>query len=118
MSEVNNVDFGSIKIHKNVLAELTFSALKDVYGVTPIPKDWTAALYELIGRKHYPGISILVDHDGKVTVDAQIHVQYGLNIPTVAKEAQDAIRETIEKSVEIDLKDVNVNVQGIERGTQ
>ena len=116
MNDASNVDFGSIKIHKNVIAELVLTALKDVYGVKALPSDWTSSVWEIFGRKRYPGISIALDTEGKVTVDAQILVQYGLNIPTVAKEAQDAIRTAIEKAVDIELKDVNVNVYGIERG--
>ncbi len=113
MKEVNRVDFGSVKIHKRVLAEIVINALSEVHGVQRLLKNFFVQAEELLGAKRYPGISVIVDKNNQVTVEVSILVEYGLNIPEAAKQVQDVIREAIERTVDIDLKDIHVNVQGL-----
>ena len=70
----------------------------------------------LLGWKGFPGIIVGVDKNNQVSIEVKVQVHYGLNIPDIARHVQDAIRTAIENTVDIDLKDVNVNIQGIERG--
>jgi uncharacterized alkaline shock family protein YloU len=116
MSDVNKIDLGSIKVHKKVLAEIAMSAVNDVNGVSLSRKHFSGLLGSLMKNRDYSGITVIVDKNNQVSVEVKVNVLYGLNIPDVARETQDAIREAIERTVDIDLKDVNVNIQGIERG--
>ena len=116
MKEVNRVDFGSIKIHKKVLTEITCSAMSGIKEVSLVPKDFIGTLKDLIGIKSYPGILVSVDKNNQVTIEVEVCIRYGTDILDIARQTQEAIRAAIEKTVEIDLKDVNINIQGIERG--
>jgi len=118
MKEVNKIDLGSIKVHKKVLAEIAMSAVNDINGVSLFRQDFSRLFGSLVGSKPCPGISVIVDKSNQVSIEVKVRVRYGLNIPDVARETQDAIREAIERTVDVDLKDVNVNIQGIERGEQ
>ncbi|MCR4338217.1 MAG: Asp23/Gls24 family envelope stress response protein [Candidatus Omnitrophica bacterium] len=115
MTELNRVDLGSVRIHKQVIAQLAFMAIQEVAGASPIPKDFLCHLKELAGTPCYPGVDVTIDGNHQVMIDVSILVQFGDNIPEVARQVQQMIRETIEKTVEIDLKDVHVNIHGIER---
>ena len=116
MSGSNQVDLVSIKIHKKVIAEIAVSALEEVDGVSALPKDFIGNLKDLFGCRHYTGVSVSIDKNNQVTVEVKVLIRYGKNIPEVARQAQDAIRAAIERTVDVDLKDVNVSVYGLERG--
>lgn len=118
MKDFNNVDLGSIKIHKKVLAEVAYSAIEEIDGINPIPRSFIRSLADLLGATNYPGISVSIDKNNQVTIEVKIQVRYGISIPDIARQTQNIVQEAIEKTVDIDLKDVNVNIQGIERGKQ
>ena len=117
MREFNKVgvDLGSIKIHRKAIADIVFSALSEIDGVKLVSKNFIDSLGELIGRKDYPGIAVNVDKNNQVTIDVKICVEYGKSVPDMAMIAQEAIRSAIERTVDIDLKVINVNIHGIER---
>jgi len=108
----------SIKIHKKVLADIISEAIGDIKGVRLVKGEGFGKIRTLFGRKDFSGIKIKVDGQEKVHLEVKVLIGYGLNIPTIAKEIQETLRRILEKSVDIDLKDINVNIQGIERGTK
>jgi uncharacterized alkaline shock family protein YloU len=116
MKEASKIDMGSIKVHKKVVAEIVASALSDVGGVSLVKQGLTGWLVSFVGEKANPGISVYVDKNNQVIVEVKILIRYGLNIPETARQVQDTVRQAIERTVDIDLKDVNVIIQGIERG--
>jgi uncharacterized alkaline shock family protein YloU len=116
MREEQKVDLGSIQIHKKVIADIAVSALKDVEGVTLAENDVLSRLYALVGYQDRPGVTVRVDSDNQVSIEVRVIVRYGANVPDVAGRIQDIIRRAVEKTADIDLKDVNVNIQGIRRG--
>lgn len=118
MKDFNQIDLGSVKIHKKILAEIAFSAINEIDGVSPVPKSFISSLGDLWGVKNYPGISVNVDKNHQITIEVKIYVRYGISIPDIARQTQNIVQEAIERTVAIDLKDVHVNIQGIERGKQ
>ncbi len=118
MSEIKNVDLGSVKIHKKVIADIVANAVAGVKGIRLIKPNMADQLLRIIGLYAQSAINVDIEKTGQVSVHVRVCVDYGLRIPDVAIQAQDAIREAIEQTVDIDLKDVNVNIHGIERGDQ
>jgi len=116
MSEDSKLDLGTIQIHKKVLADITISALKDIKGVRLVTEDFKSNVFELFGYKTFPGISVTVERGNDVSIEVKVMVRYGLNIPEIARQIQDTIKTAVKKTVDVNLKDVNVNIQGIERG--
>ena len=116
MKDMFKVDLGSIRVHKRVLAEITYNAVSEIKGLRLKSKDFISGLSGLLGINNYPAISVIVDKNNQVSIEVKVIIQYGMNIPQLAKQTQDVIREAIEKTVDIELKDIHVNVQGIEKG--
>ena len=112
----NKIDFGSIQIHKKVLMDIAVSALEEIDGVSLSPRAVGGLFRTLIGQKDTSGVKVSIDKDNQVSMEIRISVRYGVNIPDIARQVQDAVREAVEKTADINLKDIHVNVQSIERG--
>ena len=115
MSQDKKTDLGAIQVHKKVLSEIIFNAVREVDGVRLIPLQFIGKLFKLFGQRNYPGIEIKESGDEEVSLEIKVFIQYGLNIPRVAQEIQNTVKQAVERTAEIGLKDINVNVQGGER---
>ncbi|MDP8265550.1 MAG: Asp23/Gls24 family envelope stress response protein [Candidatus Aceula meridiana] len=116
MREEQKVDYGSIQIHKKVLADIVLSVIHETDGVTLAPQSLFSNLLKVLGRRIYSGIVVSIDKDNDVCIEVRICVRYGVNIPDVSRHLQDTIRDSVEKTTDINLKDVHINIQGIEGG--
>jgi len=116
MKRNEKIDLGSVQVHKKVFAEIISSALDEVKGVSLIQKKLGNKLFEVLGQKDFPGINIQVDENREVNLELHVLVRYGMNIPDAARQVQRVVKEAIDRTLDINLKNINVNVQGIERG--
>ncbi len=116
MKDNEKIDLGSVQVHKKVFAEIIASALKEVSGVKLIDKNLGNRLFEMFGKKDFPGIDVKVNDNHDVSLELRILVQYGINIPDVARQVQETVKSAIDKTLDVNLKDIHVNVQGIARG--
>ncbi len=109
-------EFGVVRIHKDVIKSVASLAVSEIEGVTPIHNDFQASLLSSVGKKYYPGINVIIDKNNDIRLEVKINVKYGFNIPEIASRVQDNIRLALEKMSDLSLKEINVNVQGVERG--
>jgi uncharacterized alkaline shock family protein YloU len=116
MSRENKVEVGFVQIHKKVIGDIAASALTEINGVRLASFGLLSKFFEILGNKNYPAVRVSIDPDNQVSVNIKVSIQYGLNVPDVARQVQDIVRVAVERSVDIDLKEINVNIQGIERG--
>ncbi len=116
MKQPCQIDLGVVHIHKKVVADIVASAVADVDGVSLIPKTFRESCCELFGKSVSPGVTVNVDENNDVSVDMQVIVRYGMNIPDIGRHIQDVVRSIVQKTVDISLKEINVNIRGIERG--
>ncbi len=99
-----------IDINKDVLIGIAGIALEGVKGVTPVTPP--VKVGEVLAGKRLKGIN--VNRDGNnLTVDLTVNVDYGLEIPNVAREVQRCVAENIEVMTGLNVKAVNVTIQGI-----
>lgn len=115
MNNENKVDLGFVQIHKKVIGDIAVSSLKEVAGVRLATFGVISKVCEWLGRKNYPSVHVTIDPDDQVSVEIKVAIDYGLNVPDVARQIQDVVRAAVERSVDINLKEVNVNIQAIER---
>ncbi len=115
MKKEEKIDLGSVQVHRKVFAEIVSSAMDEIEGVSLIQKSLGNKLVEMFGNEDFPGIEIKVEEGGEVTLELEVLVRYGMNIPDAARQVQRTIKAAIDKTLDINLKDINVNVQGIER---
>ncbi len=116
MKSHSQLDLGNLHVHKKAIADIVSAAVIELDGVRLIPNEFKDNLLELVGIKNYSGIIVEVDEENQVTVEVRLCVRYGLNIPDVATQVQDVVRAAVERTADINLKDIHVSIEGIERG--
>ncbi|MFH1355074.1 MAG: Asp23/Gls24 family envelope stress response protein [Candidatus Omnitrophota bacterium] len=114
--EESRNDLGTIKIHKNVIASIASLATQEIDGVKRVGGDFKSGFLQLIGRRHLWVIKVEINKNEEVKIEVPIVLKYGFNIPDVANRVQENIRISLEKMTNLSIKDIDVNVQGIERG--
>lgn len=104
---------GKVRISEDVIAQLATKALNRVEGVSPASPGLMANLR--LGRKTVNGVRISIsDGDSpEIVVDAYISVKYGLRIPDVCWDVQEAVKEQVERYTGYAIKGVNIYVQSI-----
>lgn len=118
MKQESKSGLGAVQVHKHVIEEIIFNTIKDIHGVTLNSSGIGGGVMRIFGKKSFPGIHVKFDRNDNVTVNVDVSVYFGMNIPKMASAVQDAIKEALDKTVNINLKDINVTIQGIERGGQ
>ena len=101
---------GNINISEDVVSAIAVSAAMEVDGVgESVPNS--------NGRKKnaVKSVKLTID-EGSVHVDMQIMVKYGLPIPTVARNVQEAVVNAIESMTELQVSQVNVRINGVTFG--
>ncbi len=104
---------GDIRIADDVIAQLAMKALDGVEGVQAASPGFGAKLG--LGRKATGGVRISLSEGEQpvITVDTYLNVKYGLRIPDVGWDVQEAIKEQLEEFTGYPVKAVNVFVQGV-----
>jgi len=115
MRQDNTVDLGVVQIHKKVIGDIAAASIKEVPGAELATFGIISSITEAFGYKNYPSVMVTVDKDHQVSLEIRVIIYYGMNIPVVARQIQDAIQRAVEDAVDINLKEINVNVQAIER---
>jgi len=109
-------ELGSVRIHKNVISSIASIAALEIEGVKKVGANLKSSLLELIGQKSFLAIKVDISKHGEVKVDIPVVIKYGYNIPDTAGRVQENVHLALEKMSNLSVKDINVNVQGIERG--
>ena len=112
----SRTDLGTIKIHKNVIASIASLAASEVEGVKQIGGDLKSGIAEFIGKQYLPSITVEISKNEEVRIQIPLVVKYGYNIPDVADKVQNIVRKRLEKMTNLSVKDIDVNIRGIERG--
>ena len=116
MRDDDKIDIGLVQVHKKVIGDIAVSALKDIDGVKLAESELVGKIFALFGHKHFPAVIVNIDKDNQATVEIKVIVRYGMHVGDVSRQIQDMVRVAVERMLGIHLKEVNVNIQGIERG--
>ena len=117
MEENTKNQFGTIKIHNEVIASIAYETVKDIPGVAGIRDNFRSALSRFLKKNQGSGaIKVEFDENNETTITIPLLVQYGYNFPELAAKIQENVRTAIENSTNIVIKDININIRGIERG--
>lgn len=114
--EESRTELGLIRVHENVIASIASIAAAETPGVKSVGKNLRAKIMETLGKKSSSGINVKITKSEEVKVEIPLIVKYGFNIPEVAGVVQDNVRQALEKMTNLLIKDININVTGIERG--
>ncbi len=106
-------EMGSINISEDVVAAIAVSTALEVDGVSELD----AGSAGRRGKKSsaVKGVKLTIG-DGSVIVDLQITVKYGVPIPQVAQNVQEAVTNAVESMTELKVCQVNVRISGVTFG--
>ena len=115
-TDERRTDYGLIKIHKNVVAQVASLAAKEVDGVSRISGNLITKALRFLTRGRFAPYPLRIDFKGnnEVSVCIGIVVHYGFNIPTVALNVQENIKRVIERTTGLSAADVHIKVKGVE----
>ena len=109
-------ELGVVRIHQNVIASISSVAAREIEGVKRVGKDLKSGIMDLLGQKSSSAIKVEIMKNEEVKVDVPLVIIYGYNIPDVSVKVQENVRLALEKMSNLSIKEININVQGIERG--
>ncbi|MGT2926921.1 Asp23/Gls24 family envelope stress response protein [Streptococcus cuniculipharyngis] len=102
---------GDIIISPRVLEVITGIAATKVEGVHSLHNKKMA---DTLSKKTLgKGVYLETQEDGSLNVDLYVHLQYGVNVPTVSVAIQQAVKSAIYDMAEVTVAAVNVHVVGI-----
>lgn len=116
MKEENNLDLGSVKIHKRAISEIVALAISETQGVSLIKPSLFCKILEYFPNDSLYGVEVHVDDNASITLKVNLVVQYGVNILDLAREIQDVVKIAIRKSLNIEVTSINIYIRGIEGG--
>jgi uncharacterized alkaline shock family protein YloU len=104
---------GTIKIADEVVSIITGLAATEIEGVAGMSGGLAGGIAEMLGRKNLSkGVKVEVD-ENSASVDVFVIIEYGKTIPDVAWQIQDNVKQAVEGMTGLDVKAVNVHVQGV-----
>lgn len=112
----DKLDLGAVQVEPGVLAEIAISAISEIEGISLSPGNLWDQLLTVFGQRNFPAIKVNIDENHDVSLEVKIIVRYGINIPDIARQLQTVIKSAIAKTLNIYIKDINISIQGIERG--
>ncbi len=114
MIQIEN-HLGTIEISQEYFAYLIGNAASSCYGVAGMIKSGARqGLRSLVSRRPHADEGVRVRSDGdKLTIDLHISVIYGMNISAIAKSIVNKVRYTIEQATGLEVRKVNVFVDGM-----
>ena len=114
MEEIKEITSGNIKISDEVIVTIASVAVSEIEGVCSTGAGFVDGIAKRFTKKPLAtGIKANVGEE-EVSVDLNIVVKYGVRIPEVAWNVQDAIKREVELMTGLKVEKVNVRVVGID----
>ena len=115
MSITKSTQYGNINISMDAVAALAGGVVTECYGVVgmasqKILKDGIA---ELLKKENYTKGIVVRNTDGGLELHMYIIVSHGVKISEVVREVQQRVKYMLEKTLELDFRQVNVYVQDV-----
>lgn len=109
---INNA-LGTIRIADEVVSIIAGLATTEVEGVAGMSGGIAGGIAEILGRKNFSkGVKVEVG-EKEAAIDLYIIVKYGVRIPDIALNVQEAVKAAIENMTGLSTVEVNVHVQGV-----
>lgn len=115
-NEESRTELGTIKIHKKVIASIASLAAAEIEGVKSVGANFKEGVFGLISKKFLPAIKVEIDKNEEVKLEIPLIIKYNFNIPDISSKVQENVRNALERMTNLSIKDINISVQGIEKG--
>ncbi len=113
IDNLNNLEYGQVKISDEVVGIIAGLAAAEVEGITSMAGGLAGNISEMLGRKNLSkGVKVEVGEE-EVAVDLYVVVNYGVKIPDVAWKVQESVKNAVENMTGLRVVEVNIHVQGV-----
>jgi len=106
--------WGRIEVFPSAVGAIAAHAAMACYGITGMAaRGLRDGVAELLRRENADRGAVVVEVEGGLGIDLFVIVQYGIRISEVAHNLQETVKFAVERSVNVPVAHVNVNVQGV-----
>ena len=111
---IQSRQWGRIEVFPSAVAAIAGHAATRCYGISGMAgRGLRDGFAELLRRENVDkGVDVVQEDEGLV-IDVYVIVQYGIRISEVAHNLQETVKFEVERSVNVPVVRVNVNVQGV-----
>ncbi len=115
MSIELNSEFGQIDISTDVLAQIAGGAAVECYGIVGMASKHQIrdGLTDILRKENFAKGVVIRQQDDDLHIDMYIIVSYGTKISEVAYQVQSKVKYTVDKTLGMSVKSVNIFVQGV-----
>ena len=112
--EIKN-DYGQIDISNDVIAQIAGGAAIECYGIVGMATKHQIrdGLTDILRKENFARGVIVRQEDGDLNIDMYVIISYGTKISEVAYQVQSKVKYTINKTLGMPVKAVNIYVQGV-----
>lgn len=105
--------YGEIEVAPEVLEVISGISANEVDGVYAMQGRFTTEFKSIFGKtSHNKGVHLVSNEEG-LKVEVYCYFKYGVNVPKVALDIQQRIREQVYHMTEIELSEINIHIVGI-----
>jgi uncharacterized alkaline shock family protein YloU len=113
--EQPSTSFGSIIIHKKVIASIASISCLETEGVSKLGDKSLFKILNLFGKHQENLIKVEINKNGEIGLEIPLIIKYGYNIADVAYKVQENVQLALEKMTNMPIRYINIIVNGIER---
>ncbi|HEY3084030.1 MAG TPA: Asp23/Gls24 family envelope stress response protein [Candidatus Dormibacteraeota bacterium] len=112
---IQSRQWGRIEVFPSAVAAIAGHAAMRCYGISGMAgRGLRDGFAELLHRENVDkGVDVIQLEDLGLSIDVYVIVQYGIRISEVAHNLQETVKFEVERSVNVPVVKVNVNVQGV-----
>ncbi len=111
---VQSRQWGRIEVFPSAVAAIAGHAAMQCYGISGMAaRGLRDGVAELLRRENVDRGVDVVAAEGGLAIDVYVIVQYGVRISEVAHNLQETVKFEVERSVNVPVVRINVNVQGV-----
>lgn len=112
--ELNN-EFGHIDISNDVIAQIAGGAAIECYGIVGMASKHQIrdGLTDILRKENFAKGVIIRQENEDLHIDMYIVVSYGTKISEIAYQVQSKVKYTVNKTLGMGVKSVNIFVQGV-----
>ncbi len=104
---------GEVRISTDVIIVIAHTAVMETEGVAGMSAGIADNIQQVLGRRGGTK-GVKVELTGReVAIDLFLIVDFGARIPDVAWRAQERVKQAVESMTGLDVKAINVHVQGV-----
>ena len=105
----NQTDLGAVQIRNDVIVSIAALAAGEVAGVVGI---WQGPFLSRLFLPSRSGVRVEIQ-DQEVRLWLDLVAEYGVNLPQVAMDVQDRVREMVEQMTHLSAAEVHVSIHQI-----